>query len=114
MSDFTPTGSVENMKLRASGDERFSTPLSNPKNYLARSNSATAHNGMINHQYYDRSADCQEQAGEIKTSYALPTKDVCGNEPANKGTYDTQRNIEEKSLALRVYYLARDESCNEA
>jgi hypothetical protein len=89
-------------------------PVQKSPGKSARSNSATAHNGMINHQYYDRSADCQEQAGEIKTSYALPTKDVCGNEPANKGTYDTQRNVEEKSLALSVYYLARNESCNEA
>jgi hypothetical protein len=35
---------------------------------------------------------------KIKTSYALPTKDVRGNEPANNGTYNTQRNVEKKPL----------------
>jgi hypothetical protein len=39
---------------------------------------------MINGQDYDCSAGRQQQAGKIKTSYALPPKDVRGNEPSNK------------------------------
>jgi hypothetical protein len=78
------------------------------------SNSATARNRMIDDQHYDCSDDRQEQTGKIKTSYALPTKNVRGNETANKGTYNTQRNVEKKPLALPAYYLARDETCNEA